>query len=236
MEIEELLQAYLSHPKTAAACAVLQDEALRHVQLKGLAGSAGAMVAAALFRQTGRSFVWVMNDAEEAGYFYHDLTRLCGNENVLYFPSSYRRSIKYGQLDAGNEIMRTELLSRAKGEGESLLVVTYPDAIAEKVISHDELMKNTIRIAAGEQLDLHFLQEALYEYGFERVDYVYEPGQYAVRGSIIDIFSFSNELPYRIDFFGDEVETIRTFHVETQLSESSQTQINNVPTVYNKEK
>lgn len=236
MEIAELLEAYLNHPKTAATCAVLQDEALRHVQLKGLSGSAGAMVAAALYRQTGRSFVWVMNDAEEAGYFYYDLTRLCGVDNVLYFPSSYRRSIKYGQLDAGNEILRTELLSRVKVEGEPLLVVTYPDAIAEKVISHDELMKNTIRIAAGEQLDLQFLQETLYEYGFERVDYVYEPGQYAVRGSIIDIFSFSNELPYRVDFFGNEVETIRTFNVETQLSESNQSRITIVPTLYNKEK
>lgn len=137
---------------------------------------------------------------EEAGYFYHDLTQILGTEQVLFFPSSFRRAIKYGQKDAANEILRTEVLSRLQKGEEGLCVVTYPDALAEKVVSRKELGENTLKLYAGERVDMDFVTDVLRSYGFEYVDYVYEPGQYAVRGSIIDVFSFSSEYPFRIDF------------------------------------
>lgn len=128
-----------------------------------------------------------MGDQEEAGYFYHDLTQVNGEENILFFPSSYRRAIKYGQKDAANEILRTEVLSRLQ-KGDTLCVVTYPDALAEKVVSQEELTDKTLKLSVGEHVDTEFIAEVLTGYGFEHVDYVYEPGQYAVRGSIIDVF------------------------------------------------
>ena len=161
--------------------------------------------------------------------FMHDLTQINGSDKILFFPSSYRRAIKYGQKDAANEILRTEVLSRLQKTEEPLCVVTYPDALAEKVVSRNELTDKTLKLQVGEQVDTGFITEVLYNYGFERVDYVYEPGQYAVRGSIIDVFSFSSEYPYRIDFFGDEVESIRSFEVDTQLSKEKKANISIVP-------
>ncbi|KAA4696208.1 DEAD/DEAH box helicase, partial [Bacteroides intestinalis] len=158
-----------------------------------------------------------------------DLTQILGTEKVLFFPSSFRRAIKYGQKDAANEILRTEVLSRLQKGEEGLCVVTYPDALAEKVVSRKELGDKTLKLHTGENVDTNFITEVLRSYGFEYVDYVYEPGQYAVRGSIIDVFSFSSEFPYRIDFFGDEVESIRTFEVETQLSKERKDSIVIVP-------
>ena len=134
------------------------------------------------------------------GLFYHDLTQVLGTEKVLFFLSSFRRSIKYGQKDAANEILRTEVLSRLQKGEEGLCIVTYPDALAEKVVSRKELSDKTLKLNVGEKLDTTFITDVLHSYGFEYVDYVYEPGQYAVRGSIIDVFSFASEYPYRIDF------------------------------------
>jgi transcription-repair coupling factor (mfd) len=159
-----------------------------------------------------------LGDLEEAGYFYHDLTQILGTERVLFFPSSFRRAIKYGQKDAANEILRTEALSRLEKGDTSVCIVTYPDALSEKVVSRNNLKEKSLKLHTGERVDTSFITDVLHSYGFEYVDYVYEPGQYAVRGSIIDVFSFSSEFPYRIDFFGDEVESIRTFEVESQLS------------------
>ncbi|MCD8474246.1 MAG: transcription-repair coupling factor, partial [Bacteroides graminisolvens] len=163
-------------------------------------------------------FVFILGDLEEAGYFYHDLTQILGTERVLFFPSSFRRAIKYGQKDAANEILRTEALSRLEKGDTSVCIVTYPDALSEKVVSRNNLKEKSLKLHTGERVDTSFITDVLHSYGFEYVDYVYEPGQYAVRGSIIDVFSFSSEFPYRIDFFGDEVESIRTFEVESQLS------------------
>ena len=157
-------------------------------------------------------------DLEEAGYFYHDLTQILGTERVLFFPSSFRRAIKYGQKDAANEILCTEALSRLEKGDTSVCIVTYPDALSEKVVSRNNLKEKSLKLHTGERVDTSFITDVLHSYGFEYVDYVYEPGQYAVRGSIIDVFSFSSGFPYRIDFFGDEVESIRTFEVESQLS------------------
>ncbi|EXZ82233.1 transcription-repair coupling factor [Bacteroides fragilis str. B1 (UDC16-1)] len=166
---------------------------------------------------------------EEAGYFYHDLTQVLGTERILFFPSSFRRSVKYGQKDAANEILRTEVLSRLQKGEEGLCIVTYPDALAEKVVSRQELSENTLKLHVGERVDTGFITDVLHSYGFEYVDYVYEPGQYAVRGSIIDVFSFSSEYPYRIDFFGNDVESIRTFEVDSQLSKEKKESIVIVP-------
>lgn len=171
----------------------------------------------------------VLNDQEEAGYFYHDLVQLTGSNEIYFFPSAYRRAIKYGHIDPANEILRTEVLSMLQDAEASFVIVTYPDALAEKVISREDLKENTLKISVGEKLDNMFVADVLNEYGFEQVDYVYEPGQFALRGSILDVFSFSYEFPYRIDFFGSEVETIRTFDVETQLSKEKMESIYIVP-------
>ena len=171
----------------------------------------------------------VLNDQEEAGYFYHDLMQLTASNDIYFFPSAYRRAIKYGHIDPANEILRTEVLSVLQDPEAPFVIVTYPDALAEKVISREDLKQNTLKISVREKLDNMFVSDVLDEYGFEQVDYVYEPGQYAIRGSILDVFSFSYEFPYRIDFFGSEVETIRTFDVETQLSKEKLDSIYIVP-------
>lgn len=171
----------------------------------------------------------ILNDQEEAGYFYHDLIQLTGSSDIYFFPSAYRRAIKYGHIDPANEILRTEVLSVLQDPEAPFVIVSYPDALAEKVISREDLKQNTLKISVGEKLDNMFVSDVLDEYGFEQVDYVYEPGQYAIRGSILDVFSFSYEFPYRIDFFGSEVETIRTFDVETQLSKEKMDSIYIVP-------
>ncbi|MDR0844892.1 MAG: transcription-repair coupling factor, partial [Tannerella sp.] len=218
MEIHDLLVAYAVHPQVNAISALLEKEKPRNMLLKGLNGSGGAITIASLFSKRGGCFLCILNDLEEAGYFYNDLVQLSGDKRVLFFPSAYHRHIKYGHTDPANEILRTEVLSSLQNENPGLLIVTYPDALAEKVLSKDELQKNTLKISVNEQVDNMFVSDVLDSLGFEQTDYVYEPGQYAMRGSIMDIFSYSNEYPYRVDFFGNEVETIRTFDVETQLS------------------
>ena len=165
-----------------------------------------------------KSAIFILNDEDEAGYFYNDLVQIRGTDNTLFFPSSYRRAIKYNQKDTANEILRTDVISRLN-EGGNLFVVTYPEAMAEKVRSKDELNENTLTVRVGEQIDFNTLEQWMESHGFKRTDYVYEPGQYAVRGSIFDVYSYSSENPYRADFFGDEVETIRTFDIQSQLSE-----------------
>ena len=174
-------------------------------------------------------FLFVLNDEEEAGYFYHDLVQILGDEDVLFFPSSFRRAIKFGQRNAGQEILRTEVLSRLSSGRSPLFVVSHPEAIAELVVTQNELQKKTLSLAVGEQVDIMFLQETLLSFGFQRTDYVYEPGQFAIRGSIVDVYSYSCERPYRIDFFGDEVDSIRTFEVHNQLSCDTQKNITIVP-------
>ena len=186
--------------------------------------------------------VFILQDNDEAGYFYHDLTQILGTDNVLFFPSSYRRAVKYGQHDAANEILRTEALSRlaavggdVKKRGDKneaapfLYVVTCPEALSELVVSKRRLDERTINIAVGDIVNLADLGRKLRDFGFAEVDYVYEPGQFAMRGSIVDVYSYSSELPFRIDFFGDEVDTIRTFEVADQLSKDSKQSVSIVP-------
>lgn len=229
LEINKLLELYALHPNIKATMTLLQEERIENIFLSGLSGSSGSFVLASLFQQTGKSFLCILNDAEEAGYFYHDLHQLLNDHEVLFFPSGFKRAIRYGQVDQASLILRTEALTNLQHPIRPYIIVSYPEAIAEKVISRDILQKNTLKISVNEKIDNMFITNVLFSYGFERVDYVYEPGQFAVRGSIIDVFSFANEYPYRIDFFGDEVESIRSFDVENQLSKEKLQEIYIIP-------
>lgn len=231
VEVKDLLALYAAHPNITTLNSLLKDKTHKNVFLKGLNGSGAAMTIASLFLKERGSYVCILNDQEEAGYFYHDLQQLMKDDSIYFFPSAYRRAIKYGHIDPANEILRTEVLSLLQEDATSFIIVTTPDALAEKVISKEALQENTLRIHTGEKVDSIFVSEVLDQYGFEQVDYVYEPGQYAIRGSILDIFSFSNEYPFRVDFFGSEVETIRTFDVENQLSKDKLEMIHIIPEI-----
>ena len=193
------------------------------------------MIFAALAQQKKKQaspWFFILNDEEEAGYFYHDLRQLCGDENVLFFPSSYRRAAKYARRDAANDILRTEVLNRLTTQETTerpLMIVTFPAAITEKVAAKKTLTEQSFTIKEGDTFDLTKLSEKLLELGFRRCDYVYEPGEFAVRGAILGVFSFSSEHPYRIDFFGDDVESLRTFEVQTQLSAERRSEVSIVP-------
>ncbi|MDR1724655.1 MAG: transcription-repair coupling factor [Tannerella sp.] len=228
MEIPSL---YTTHTKIRAAAALLEEPATTNILLSGLTGSAKAVATATLFDMRGGLFLCLLNDLEDAGYFYNDLMQLADGKGVYFFPSSYHRHIKYGHIDPANEILRTEILGLLQEEAPSCIIVTYPDALAEKVLSREVLSENTLTIHKGEKLDPMFVSDVLDSYGFELTDYVYEPGQYAMRGSIVDIFSFSSEYPFRVDFFGNEVETIRSFDVETQLSKDKLDEIHVIPEI-----
>ena len=175
-----------------------------------------------------RSVLFVLDDADEAGYFYHDLTQMLGQESVFFFPSSYRRAVKYGQRDAANEILRTEVLARLSA-GNPIFIVSYPDALAELVVSKQHLDEKILKLSVGQQIPQVDVVHQLCDFKLQEVDYVYEPGQFAVRGSIIDVYSYSCEFPFRIDFFGDEIDTIRTFSIEDQLSKDKRESIEVVP-------
>ena len=175
-----------------------------------------------------RSVLFVLDDADEAGYFYHDLTQMLGQKSVFFFPSSYRRAVKYGQRDAANEILRTEVLARLSA-GNPIFIVSYPDALAELVVSKQHLDEKILKLSVGQQIPQVDVVHQLRDFKLQEVDYVYEPGQFAVRGSIIDVYSYSCEFPFRIDFFGDEIDTIRTFNIEDQLSKDKRESIEVVP-------
>ena len=238
MTLPELLPLFAHHPGVRALLHCLR-EGQTPVLLEGLRGSAPALMLGAAAHECPSPYLFVLNDEEEAGYFYHDLRQLLGDECVLFFPSSYRRAVKYGQRDAAQEILRTDVLSRlSRWESTSteehpmpLCVVTFPTALAERVASRKELTDHSLTLHTGEEYDIIALTRRLEEVGFHRRDYVYEPGEYALRGSILDVFSFSSELPFRIDFFGDEVETIRTFEVQSQLSKQLCVEAHIVPHV-----
>lgn len=238
MTLPELLPLFAHHPGVRALLHCLR-EGQTPVLLEGLRGSAPALMLGAAAHECPSPYLFVLNDEEEAGYFYHDLRQLLGDECVLFFPSSYRRAVKYGQRDAAQEILRTDVLSRlSRWESTPteeypmpLCVVTFPTALAERVASRKELTDHSLTIHTGEEYDIIALTRRLEEVGFHRRDYVYEPGEYALRGSILDVFSFSSELPFRIDFFGDEVETIRTFEVQNQLSKQLCVEAHIVPHV-----
>ena len=228
MDISELQRIYAGHPNVRALAAQLENSSVRSIFLGGLHASASSLFLSSVIDTSPRTFVFILGDVEEAGYFYHDLIQINGEKNVLFFPSSYRRAIRYGQKDAANEILRTEALNRLQKQ-EPVCIVTYPDAIAEKVVSQKVLAEKTITLSIGQCIGTDVLMDMLAEWGFEQVDYVYEPGQYSLRGSIVDVYSYASEYPYRIDFFGDEIDSIRTFEVESQLSKERKDSISIVP-------
>ena len=220
---------YAGHPNLSGLASILdKKEEVRTVFLDGMHGSCASLFASAFVKERPGVYVFILDDLEEAGYFYHDMVQVNGEGHTLFFPSSYRRAFKYGQKDAANEILRTEVLGMLERK-EPVAVVTYPEALAEKVVSRKTLNERTLTLEVGRHVATGKIMEELSGYGFERVDYVYEPGQFALRGSILDVYSFASEYPYRIDFFGDEVDSIRTFEVETQLSKEKKTSVNIVP-------
>lgn len=235
MDIQQLLSIFLKAPQTCAIEKILKDPTTSTSFLKGLSGSAASVYFASLGQLCGNVFLFILNDTDEAGYFYHDLTQIIGKEKAMFFPSSYRRQVKYGQKDAANEILRTEVLSLLNARKNSqatatpVYIVTHPEAICELVVSERRLDERSIRLTAGKCVDVNNMVRLMREFGFEEVDYVYEPGQFAMRGSIIDVYSYSNELPFRIDFFGDEIDSIRTFEVQSQLSKEKKQHVDIVP-------
>lgn len=243
MNIQDIQKLYGVLPQGNALIKTMGEKSVRTIFLQGLLASATPMFFASIVKRWQKTVLFVLNDNDEAGYFYNDLKTIAMPDNaneqtaeVLFFPSSYRRAVKYGQRDAGNEILRTEVLSRLSVINEEkttsslpLCIVTEPSALAELVVAKHKLDEHTLSISVGKTIDLTETEKTLRSYGFQQVDYVYEPGQFAVRGSILDVYSFSSELPYRIDFFGNDVDTIRTFEVETQLSKDKKEKVEIVP-------
>ena len=217
INLSDLAAQVISQARSTAIKKMVSGKRNHVTVIDGLAGSAAAVVFTALPKRSV-PYLIVANDLDEAGYIYNDLCQLSSEQRVLVFPSGYKRDIKYGQVDAPQEILRTEVLNRWHNDPDLRWVVTYPEALAEKVAPRENIDRDTITLEVGTEVDLTQVAIKLRELQFQEVDYVYEPGQFSVRGSILDVFSFSNEYPYRIDFFGDEIDSIRTFNVETQLS------------------
>ena len=218
----------------AALKTQLTEQTRDNCVVSGLVGSALSISIAELFKETALPFLLILNDKEQAAYHLNDLENILGNESVLFYPGSYRRPYQIEQTDNANVLLRSEVLNRINSRKKPALIVTYPEALFEKVVTKKELEKNTLKISVGENLSIDFVNEILFEYNFKRVDFVTEPGEFSVRGGILDVFSFSNDEPYRIEFFGDEIDSIRTFDVETQLSLEQLKKVFVIPNVENK--
>ncbi|WP_371315643.1 transcription-repair coupling factor [Flavobacterium agri] len=204
------------------------------LQLRGLVGSSLSFVVRSLFKKSELPFLLVLSDKEEAAYYLNDLEQLIGEEDVLFYPGSYRRPYQIEDTDNANVLLRAEVLNRINSRKRPALIVSYPEALSEKVVTRQQLEKNTLKVAVGDKISIDFINEVLHEYEFRRVDFITEPGEFSVRGGIIDVFSFSNDNPYRIEFFGNEVDSIRSFDVETQLSIEKKKKITIIPNVENK--
>jgi len=224
MNIQELQQLYAHKPQVSALAKAIEKTSLQTISLDGLLASSAPMVFSALALKSSARLLFIMQDAEEAGYFYHDLCQMMGEQQVLFFPSSYKRAIKYGQKDPASEILRTEVLTL-----RSQYIVSYPEALAEMVVTRKQLDARRLTLTQDQHISVDGICKTLREFGFREVDYVYEPGQFALRGSILDVYSFSHEYPFRIDFFGDDIESIRTFEVENQLSKERCNSVDIVP-------
>ena len=234
MTIKDILNLYKEDARVAALASKLNSDPKSRIHLKGLVGSSDAVFAIALYFLQHRNMVFVLPEREEASYFQSDLENLIEKE-VLFFPSSFRKAFEFTQPDSSSILQRAEVLNELNHSSEfGQLIVTYPEALAEKVIDRAALEKNTLDIATGNKLSIDFINEFLIEYDFERVEFVYEPGQFSIRGGIVDIFSFSHDLPYRVEFFGDFIESIRTFVIEDQLSVEHVKTITIVPNVQSK--
>jgi len=229
-----LYTIYESSPKTEQIVSRLQENNAVKLHLNGLLGSAASFVIRSLFKKAELPFLLILNNKEEAAYYLNDLEQLLGDQDVLFYPSSYRRPYQIEEIDNANVMLRAEVLNRINSRKKPAIIVSYPEALFEKVVTRKDLDKNTLKVSVGDKISIDFINEVLFEYEFKRVDFITEPGEFSVRGGIVDVFSFSNDNPYRIEFFGDEVESIRTFDVETQLSIEKQNKITIIPNVENK--
>lgn len=232
MKASEIIQKYEKLPKISQI-----SESITHsnkIHITGLIGSSFSFVIHALFQKSEVPFLLLFNDKEEAAYYLNDLEHLINDQDVLFYPGSYRRPYQIEETDNANILLRAEVLNRINSRKKPALIVSYVDAIFEKVVTRRELEKNTLKLSVSDKVSIDFINETLFEYNFKRVDFVTEPGEFSVRGGIVDVFSFSNDHPYRIEFFGNEVDSIRSFDVETQLSVEKLKKISIIPNVENK--
>ncbi|MBD0723707.1 transcription-repair coupling factor [Flavobacterium sp. L1I52] len=234
MSKKALYTIYDSSPKIQQISAALQQKNQAKLQLSGLLGSAVSFVLRSVFKKAELPFLLILNDKEEAAYYLNDLEQMLGEEDVLFYPSSYRRPYQIEETDNANVLLRAEVLNRINSRKKPAVIVSYPEALFEKVVTRRDLDKNTLKVHVGDKISIDFINEVLFEYEFKRVDFITEPGEFSVRGGIVDVFSFSNDNPYRIEFFGNEVDSIRTFDVATQLSIEQQKKITIIPNVENK--
>ena len=235
MKASELIKIYKEDPLVSSLAEYIKPNEGIQVHLKGCIGSLDAVIAASIYSKQHQNHLFVMHEKEEAAYFANDLQNLLPGKEVFLFPSSYKRPYQFEEIENANVLMRAEILNHINHKSSTgELIVTYPEALTEKVINKSSLSKNTFSASKGESLDIHFLTELLTEYDFERADIVYEPGQFAVRGGILDIYSFASDLPYRIELFGDEIESIRSFDPSNQLSIAELKSINIIPNIQTK--
>jgi len=241
LKIEDLLQYYQQDNRTQTISNHLKNIEKNRIQLKGVLGSASSLFAASVFKETSLIQIVVLSDKETAAYFYNDIENLFDEQDkvfykkkVLFFPTSYKRAYEIDKVDSTNQLLRTEVLKRLGSKARNTMIVTFPEALSEKVITKKFLKDNTLKLKTGEKVSFDFIVEVLYEYDFEQTDFVVEPGQFAVRGGIIDVFSFSNDNPYRIEFFDEEVESIRSFDPVSQLSIDKLAHITIIPNVQNR--
>ena len=221
-------------PKTQQIATNLLEENQIKMHLNGLLGSAVSFVIRSVFKKTELPFLIVLDNKEEAAYYLNDLEQMIGEQDVLFYPGSFRRPYQIEETDNANVLLRAEVLNRINSRKKPAVIVTYPEALFEKVVTRRELDKNTLKVALNDKISIDFINEVLFEYEFKRVDFITEPGEFSVRGGIVDVFSFSNDHPYRIEFFGNEVDSIRSFDVETQLSVETHKKITIIPNVENK--
>jgi transcription-repair coupling factor (superfamily II helicase) len=231
MKINELTEHYSSHPLMPSLLETVNDGHSGKIRIDGLSGSAMSLVLAVVFHKSQTTHLIVLPEKEDAAYFYNDLLSSIGEDSVFFFPSTYKRSVQYEQTEPANIVLRTEVLNHLASGKRKGIIITYPESVMEKVVSRRNLKKNTFNISKGDKISLEFLEEILHEYNFVRTDFVYEPGQYSIRGSIADVFSYSADLPFRIDFFGEEVETLRSFNTDDQLSTETHKQISVIPNI-----
>ena len=217
MSKQEIVNQYQESVKVKQILNEIQKDK-NQIQITNLVGSSMSFVISETFKKDEKSYLLIFNDKEEAAYHLNDLEQLLDQKRVLFYPGSYRRPYQIDETDNANVLMRSEVLNRINSRKKPVIIVTYPEALFEKVVTKKDLEKNTLKLAVSEKVSLDFVNEILFEYNFNRVDFVTEPGDFSVRGGIVDVFSFSNDEPFRIEFFGDEIDSIRTFDVETQLS------------------
>jgi transcription-repair coupling factor (superfamily II helicase) len=218
LEAAPFLELFNGHPVLTKLLDLLDTPRGEKIHLQGVFGSARSIITARVFLESGKNILVILPEKEEAAYLYDDLVSLGLESYLVYFPSSFKRSVQFGQPDQDNLVIKTEGLSKLSNSQSPYIIVTYPEGLVEKVPTKDNLQTNTLTIRKGDKISIEFINEFLFEYGFERVDFVSVPGQFSVRGSIVDIFSFADENPYRIDFFGNEVESLRSFDMDTQVS------------------